>query len=616
MTPTDQDRYGALFAEPRVTTSYAADGSLLLEHPLPLPKGAHCVTEWLLRWAREAPDRVFLAERDGDGWHTLTYARALTEMRDVAGWILSTEASPERPVMALSGNAVDLGVLSLAAMHVGVPIATVSTAYSLMSKDHGKLTDMTRLLDPAVIYVEDTGPFAAALDAIAPCHRGLILASADGAGRRSLLFSDARAPDAADAVSTAFHEVGPDTIAKLLFTSGSTGTPKAVINTHRMLTASQEAHREVWTHLKHGPPVLVDWLPWSHTFGANFCTNMVLRNGGSMYIDDGKPVAPLIGRTVENFKSVRPTMALNVPRGYGMLAEALAQDTAFREIFFNMDLAQNAGAALPPSVRETFRKMSIETVGSELPFVASWGSTETSPLATHLHFPAEDAANIGLPVPGTTLKLVADGGKHEVRVKGPNVTPGYFRNPTRTAEAFDQNGFYRIGDALRLADANDPAKGLCFDGRVSEDFKLSSGTWVSSGELRLAGIDALAPLVQDIVVAGQDRDFVGFLLIPNPPACRRACALPETSAFEAVVDTPGIRDAIAHGLADLKSRGGGTSRYAARARFLLEQPDPDQGEITDKAYLNQRQILENRAYDVDVLFGDDPGGFIVPARPG
>ncbi|MEM9062740.1 MAG: feruloyl-CoA synthase [Pseudomonadota bacterium] len=610
---TGQDRYQALFAPPQVTQSRAADGSLLFDHPMPLPESARCVTEWLIDWAQEIPETVLFAERSDEGWRTKTYAEALVDMLEIAGWILSTQASPDRPIMALSGNSVDLGLLTLAAQHVGVPIATVSTAYSLMSKDHAKLSDMTRLLDPAVIFVEDTGSFAAALDAIAPCHGGEILASRDSGGRDALLLETARVPEASSAVSAAFHQIGPDTIAKLLFTSGSTGTPKAVINTQRMLTSSQEAHREIWSFLKTRPPVLVDWLPWSHTFGANFCTNMVLRNGGSMYIDDGKPAPPLIGRTIENFKSIRPTMALNVPRGYAMLAEALETDAGFREIFFNMDLAQNAGAALPPSVRETFRRLSLETTGSELPFVASWGSTETSPLATHCHFRVRDASNVGLPVPGTTLKLVEDGGKLEARVKGPNVTPGYFRNPAKTAEAFDADGFYRIGDALRLADPEEPTRGLCFDGRVSEDFKLSSGTWVSAGALRLAGIDALAPLVQDIVVAGHDRDHVGFLLIPNLPACRAAAGLAENASAEVVFAAREIRAATADGLARLRADGGGTSRFAARARFLLHPPDPDQGEITDKGYLNQRAMLENRVDDVDALFGTDAAAFIAPA---
>ena len=613
MSIEDNDRYQDLFAAPNVVATSRQDGGMLLESGIDLPAWSRCVGDWLITWAETRPDQVLFAERDGDGWRRITYGEALIEVLDLAGWILSTPASADKPVMALSENSVDLGLLTLAAMHVGVPIATVSTAYSLMSKDHAKLKAMTGLLDPALVFVSDTATYGAALDAIMPDLDATILASRNSDGRDATLFSEARMPEASSAVSSAFHAVGPDTIARLLFTSGSTGTPKAVINTQRMLTSNQEAHREIWTVLKDKPPVLVDWLPWSHTFGANFSSNMILRNGGSLYIDDGKPAPPLIGKTIANFKDVRPTMALNVPRGFDMLATALQEDAAFRDAFFSMDLAMNAAAALPAGIWETFKRLSRETVGVELPFVGAWGSTETAPLATHCHFPTPNIANIGLPVPGVTLKLVPNGDKLEVRVKGPNVTPGYFRNPEKTAEAFDDEGYYRIGDALRLADPEDPSKGLYFDGRVSEDFKLSSGTWVSVGELRLAGIDALAPLVQDIVVAGHNRDEVGFLLIANEVACRAASGLPGDAPLGSVLASTPVSAAIASGLGNLKSAGGGSSRYAARARFLLVPPNPDTGEITDKAYLNQRQILENREADVDALFGNEAGEFISPA---
>lgn len=606
------DRYAELFAAPRVTTQTDADGNLILTSQIPLPTPARCIGDWLVHWAQETPEQVLFAERDGADWRRLSYGAALRDVEEVAGWLLSTDASPERPVLALSENSVDLGVLCLAAMHVGVPIAVVSTAYSLMSKDHAKLTAMVALLDPAVVFVSDTAPYGPALDAIAPAHSGLVLASRDTAGRGAVTLAEARRPEAAKEVAAAFAQVRGDTVAKLLFTSGSTGTPKAVINTHTMLTANQEANREIWTHLKDKPPVLVDWLPWSHTFGANFCMNMVLRNGGAMYIDDGKPAPPLIGRTIANFKDVRPTMALNVPRGFAMLADALEDDTELREVFFGLDLAMNAGAALPASIHNRFRKMSLESVGTELPFVSAWGSTETAPLATHRQFATPDASNIGLPVPGVTLKLTPNADKHEVWIKGPSVTPGYFRNPAQTAAAFDADGFYRIGDAARLADPSAPDAGLCFDGRVSEDFKLSSGTWVHVGDLRVRGIDALAPLVQDIAITGHDRDTVGFLLVPNEAACRECAGLAADAPLEAVLNADTVRHHIAQGLDALRAEGGGSSRFAARARFLTTPPDPDAGEITDKAYLNQRQILVNRTEDVAALCDSAAGDNILP----
>jgi len=607
------ERQAALFAPPSVRMRRDESGDLLLESGIPLPPGDARVTDWLARWAEDAPDRILFAERDGDGWRSLTYAQALRAAAETAGWLLSTGASAGRPVMALSENSVDLGVLSLAAMQIGAPIAVVSVAYSLMSKDHERLKAMTALLTPGVVYASDGGPYGPALDAIRDVHDGVELLSRDPGGRGAQIFAEARASGAAGAVAEAFARTGPDTIAKLLFTSGSTGAPKAVINTHRMLTSNQEANREVWTILKEKPPVIVDWLPWSHTFGSNFCTNMILRNGGTMYIDDGRPAPPLIGRTVENYKLARPTIALNVPRGFAMLADALEADAEFAEAFFGVDFAMNAAAALPPGTRERIERLAREATGRELPFVGAWGSTETSPLATHCQFPTDEPSNIGLPVPGTTLKLSPDGDKLEARVKGPNLMPGYFRDPERTVEAMDADGFYRMGDALKLVDEDDPAKGLRFDGRVSEDFKLASGTWVNVGALRVAGVDALAPLAQDIVVAGHDREAAGFLLVPNEPACRTAAGLPPDAPLAQVLDAPAVRDAVAEGLGRLRRDGGGSSRHAARARFLLAPPGADAGEITDKAYLNQRRMLANRPDDVEALFGDDASQFIEPA---
>jgi feruloyl-CoA synthase len=312
---------------------------------------------------------------------------------------------------------------------------------------------------------------------------------------------------------------------------------------------------------------------------------------------------------------IRPTACFNVPRGFDLLLQALEADAGFRKTFFDMRFLFYAAAALPESIWSRLRALSIETTGRAIPMVSAWGSTETAPLATYCHFQAARSGNIGVPVPGVTLKLAPAGDKLEVRVKGPNITPGYFRQPELTEHAFDDEGFYRIGDAVRLADPGDPNAGLYFDGRVSEDFKLTSGTWVSVGALRLAGIDALAPLAQDIVVAGHDRDSVGFLVFPNEAAARRLAAADADTPVAEILAHPAVREHVARGLARLKAEGGGASRHAARARLLVRPPDPDAGEITDKAYINQRQVLARRAADVDALFGPDPDAFIEPAAP-
>ncbi len=602
-----------LFAEPRVELSKKDDGTIYLRSAHKLGEPSRCIGDWLVEWASRTPDAVCLAEKRPDGsWRKLTYGEVLENVRAIAGWLLKSEASPERPVAILSENSVDHALMALAAMHVGIPAAMVSTAYSLMSQDHAKLKAMIELLDAGLIFVSDTGAYAKALKAIEDLHQVRIVASTVAAGDPygAIPFADARDTGNAAAVDAAFAAVGPDTIAKLLFTSGSTGTPKAVMNTHRMLTSNQEANRVVWPFVTRKPPVIVDWLPWSHTFGANFTTNLVLRNGGALYIDDGKPAPPLIGKTVANIKEIRPNMSFNVPRGYDMLTHELENDPEFADAFFDMDFIFYAAAALPRTVWDKLIELSLKTKGRVVPLIAAWGSTETAPLATSCHFQAETTGNIGVPVPGTELKLVPNGDKLEVRVKGPNVTPGYFRFEAMTKKAFDEEGFYIMGDAVRFADPADPAKGLFFDGRVSEDFKLSSGTWVSVGDIRIAGIDALSPVAQDIVVTGHDHDEVGFLVFPNEMACRKLAGAGPDVPLAEVLASNDVQAYVRRGLAALKATGGGSSRYATRARLLAAPPDPDAGEITDKAYLNQRQILANRAADVDALQGDDPAQYI------
>lgn len=605
-----------LFALPEVEITKSDDGCIYLRSPYRLEESAGRIGDWLVEWAEKKPDALFLAQRTVAGsWRKLTYGEFHTRMRAIAGWLLTSGASAEHPVAILSENAIDHALLAFAAMHVGIPVATVSTAYSLMSKDHAKLKAMIETLDPGLIHVSDLNAYAGALAAVANSHRARIVASniPEKSVVEALPFPEMADTGNLPAVDKAFSALTPDTVARLLFTSGSTGTPKAVINTHRMLVSNQEANRIVWPFLRHKPPVIVDWLPWSHTFGANFTSNLVLRNGGTLYIDEGKPAPQLIGRTVANIKEVRPTLHFNVPRGYDMLATALESDAEFRDAFFAADLIFYAAAALPKSVWDKLIELSIETKGKAVPLVAAWGSTETAPLATSCYFQAESSGNIGLPVPGTQLKLVQNGDKLEVRVRGPNVTPGYYKQGKATQEAFDEEGFYIMGDAVRFVDTEHPVKGLYFDGRVSEDFKLSSGTWVSVGDVRISGIDALSPAAQDIVVTGHDHDDIGFLVFPNEAACRKLAGASQDIPLAEVVATQAVRSHIARGLRSMKAKGGGSSRYATRARLLLEPPNPDTGEITDKGYLNQRQILANRSSDVAALQDDDPEGYIAIA---
>lgn len=614
MTTASRGDASSLFAVPKTVAEHRADGSIVLRSTDPLRDSARCIGDWLEQWARQTPDKIFLAERGNVDapWITVTYAQALRLVRGAASWILARGLSAERPLVILSDNSIDHGLLALAAQHVGVPSASISPAYSLMSKDFDKLKNMIALLEPGAIYVSATKPFAAALAAIKPSHNAQIISGTTGDADALAFHAVTAAPETSD-VAKAFAAVTPDTIAKFLFTSGSTGTPKAVINTQRMLTSSQQAKAQTWTFLEQAGSdlVVLDWLPWSHTFGANHNFNLVLRNGGSLYIDGGKPAPGLFATSLANLKSIMPTVYFNVPRGFDMLIAALRGDEELRCRFFSeVKFAFYAGAALPQNLWDALEELSIKTVGRALLMVSAWGSTETSPLATDCHFLAERSGNIGVPIPGSELKLVTSGDKLEVRVRGPNVTPGYWKAPELTKQAFDEEGFYLIGDAVKFADAERPERGLFFDGRVAEDFKLNSGTWVSVGTLRVAGIAALAPLAQDIVVTGHGSDEVRFLVFPNIAACRAHAGLAETADANDVLAHQKVRAAIAQGLAKLKEQAANSSGHATRALLLAEPPSVDGGEITDKGYINQRAVLTRRADAVRRLNDDASGEWI------
>jgi feruloyl-CoA synthase len=598
----------ALFATPDIVADRRADGSIRLKSTTPLRPAARCTGDWLEHWARQTPERIFLGERSSAEalWTTVTYQEGLRQVRSAGAWILSQGMSAERPLVILSDNSIEHALFALGAMHVGVPVASISPAYSLMSKDFDKLKSMITLLDPGAIYVSSLKTFAPALAAIKPLHTAIVV-SGDADGSEAVPFHTVAATSETPAVAKSFAGIGPDTIAKFLFTSGSTGTPKAVINTQRMLTSSQQAKAQTWPFLEHaqGDLVILDWLPWSHTFGANHNFNLVLRNGGTLYIDGGKPAPGLFATSLANLRSVMPTVYFNVPRGFDMLIAALREDEELRRRFFTeVKFAFYAGAALPQNLWDALEDLSIKTTGRAMPMVSAWGSTETSPLATDCHFQAERSGNIGVPIPGAELKLAPLGDKLEVRVRGPNVTPGYWKAPELTAKAFDAEGFYLIGDAVTFADPDRPERGLFFDGRVAEDFKLNSGTWVSVGTLRVAGIAALAPLAQDIVVTGHGGDHVRFLVFPNVAACRAHASLADSAGVAEVIGHEKVRTAIALGLAKLKAQGVGSSTYATRALLLSEPASVDGGEITDKGYINQRAVLTRRADSVAMLEDD------------
>jgi feruloyl-CoA synthase len=565
------------FANPLVSLERHQDGTIVLRSPQALGPCARAVGEWLLHWAKAAPERVFLAERAGEGWRTITYRDALDAVRRVGQALLDRGLDAHKPVAILSDNGVDHALLALGAMHVGVPVAPISPAYSLMSKDFAKLRAIFELLRPGLVYASDPARFAAALQAV----------------RASASPMDALVEKPATSrVDEAFGSLTPDTVAKILFTSGSTGLPKGVVNTQRMMCASQQALAHGWKFVATRPPVLVEWLPWNHTFGGNHDFNLVLRNGGSLYIDGGKPMPGLIETTVKNLREVAPTIYFNVPRGFDLLLPYLEQDAALRRNFFSrLDVIFYAGAALPQNLWERIERLALEERGGNLAMLSAWGSTETSPLATQVHFPIERAGVIGLPVPGCELKLVPAAGKLEARVRGPNVTPGYYQRDDLTRAAFDEEGFYRIGDALKLADPAAPEKGLVFDGRVAEDFKLTTGTWVHAGAVRVKLIAAANPLLQDAVITGHDRDEVGALVF--------------LSAAAKELSPESVREKLSSAMKALLSEGG-TSTHPVRLLVMTEPPSIDANEITDKGYINQRAVLERRAALVEKLYAGGP----------
>ena len=572
------------------------DGSFVLRSPEPLRPYARCIGEWLERWAAETPAAPAFAERAPDGdWRRLSWAQTRAAVGRIAQALLELKLAPQAPIVVLSDNSLDHLLLMLAGLHIGVPVCTVSSAYCRLTRDYAKIHGILNTLGPALVYAGDAQVYGPALK-----HAGLRAPVVFGHGADTypgaLSFDSLSRPETA-AVMTAFEAITPDTHAKYLLTSGSTGHPKVVINTHRMLCANQQMIAQVWRFLQHEKPVLVDWLPWSHTFGGNHNLHMVLRNGGTLVIDEGRPAPGLVERSVANLAEVQPTIWFNVPRGFDMALPLLEADLGLaRRVFERLRVVFYAGAALPQATWERIQALAKKVRGEEVWLTTSWGSTETAPGITSAHWRLDRAGIIGLPMPGVELKFVVDpsnvGDKLEMRVRGVSVFPGYRDAPQLTAQAYDAEGYYCIGDAGFLVDDSRPESGVVFNGRVAEDFKLTTGTWVSVGTLRVRVVSALAPWAQDVVVTGHDRDEVGVLVFPTP----QAAALP-----------PGeLRAHIAAALKALKAEGGGSSQAPGRAMLLSEPPSADAGEITDKGYINQRAVLKRRDAQVLALYAGGP----------
>jgi feruloyl-CoA synthase len=587
-----------LYATPRIVREDRPDGSILLRSADQLRPYPASILHSLREWASRAPHSLLVADRDGsEGWRTVTYGEAVAGAESIGQGLLDLGLGASRPLLVLSGNSVDHLLMMLGALNAGVPVVPTSTAYSLQSNDHARIRQVAELVTPGAVFADDADRFGAVLDTLQQTP------AITSRGNRAVgaTVEELRAVGAGSQVRQAFEGIGPETVAKILLTSGSTGAPKGVLTTHRMLASNQQMMRQVWPFLEEERPVIVDWLPWSHTFGGSHNLNMVVTNGGTLYVDDGGP--PALSRSLANLADVPPTIYFNVPAGYAQLVPVLEDDPEFAEAFFSrLRLLFNAAAALPSALRQRLGAVAEKTTGRRIPVSGSWGLTETAPAVTNAHFDFDDARCIGVPLPGAEVLLRPEGEAYEILARGPMVTPGFFRRPDLTASAFDTEGFYRTGDAVRLADDADPDAGLLFSGRVAEDFKLTTGTFVRVGALRTSLLSAL-PQLSDAVIAGQDRDEACALAWLNLAETRKLLGRDPVAAGDAYVD-PALAGHLARGL-EVHSRGAGRAGRIERILLMTAPPDLDAGEITDKGYVNQRKVIELRSDLVDRLY-DEP----------
>ena len=580
------------------------DGTIHLRSPHPLAPYPGKLTERLEHWARTAPTRIFLAQRAaGDGWRAISYGETLAQVRRIGAALIERGLSPERPIVILSGNDIEHALIGLAANYVGIPYAPISPAYSLISRDFSKLKSIIDLLTPGLVFAADGEAAGRAIPAAAPPSVEIVVGRHAVPGRAATPFAALLAPRPTAAADAAHAAVSGDTIAKFLFTSGSTGTPKAVINTQGMWCANQAMILSQLAFFADEPPVIVDWAPWHHTAGGNHNFGFVLYNGGTFYIDEGKPLPVAIEITVENLREVAPTWYFTVPKGYEALLPYLRADAELRKKFFSrLKVLWFAGAALSQSLFDAMQELALATCGERIMFLTGLGATESAPMAIARMWQSSDSTNMGVPVPGVELKLVPIEGKLEARLRGPNVTPGYWRQPHLTREAFDSEGFYKLGDALKFQDPADPGQGLLFDGRTAEDFKLATGTWVNVGPLRARLLACLEPYARDVVLAGADRNEIGALIFPNLDACRE---LAGSGAADVTTDAR-VLDALRTRLAAFAGTSTGSSNRVCRAMLLAEPPSLDAGEVTDKGSINARAVLARRVGLVAELYGETP----------
>jgi feruloyl-CoA synthase len=590
------------------------DGVIVLKSRIPLQAYEKHIPASLAKWAKDAPERIWLAQRGGPDrqWRKVSYGEAKRIVDGLTQGLLNLGLDQGRPVAILSGNSIEHALMTQAAMQARLPAAPVSPAYSLMSQDHLKLKYLFDLIKPAVVMVQDGPTFEKALKALDLEGVTVVHVLRPCEGIKSVSFADLSATAVTKAVDESIADITPQTVGKLLFTSGSTGMPKAVINTQEMMCANAAMMMQVRPREPGGPiSTVLDWMPWNHTMGGNAAFNPILVDGGTLYIDDGRPMPGQLEETIKNLREVSPTYCANVPAGYAALAAAMEKDDALcRSFFRNLSIMAYGGARLPDDLYDRMQALAVKTTGERIVFYTGWGSTETAPTATGTYWDTERVGLIGLPFPGVELKMVPCGSKYELRLRGINVTPGYFGQPELTKTMFDEEGFYCIGDAGVFVDEKDPLQGIIFAGRVVEDFKLTTGTFVHVGSLRTDAIAAATPVVHDALVTGQDREFIGLLAWPNLHACRQIVGNPDAT-FADVVKHPDVIACLKRGLEAYNTCCTGSSTRIARVMLMVEPPSIDGNELTDKGYINQRAGLERRADLVERLYAKRPDSDVI-----
>lgn len=581
------------------------DGSILLKLEQNLEKFPEKITEKLIYWAKKTPNKIFIARKapsapDGRAeWIELTYKETLNKVKSIAQYLLNLNFSSEETIVILSDNSIEHALLALAALHVGIPYTPISPPYSLVSNDFGKLKHCLELMTPKAVFAQNAKIYGNALNLTKTLFPEVKIITVEESSE--IDFSELFNTEASIEVDEAFSKVSAESVAKILFTSGSTGLPKGVINTHQMWCANLQQITQVFPFMKSEPPVFIDWLPWNHTFGGNHNFGLTLYNGGSLYIDEGKPTAKSIEITVQNLREISPTAYFNVPKGFEMLIPYLENEPELRHNFFkNLNILFYAGASLAQPVWNRLEELAMETIGKKVPIITGLGCTESGPSAMFANWGGSFSGLLGVPVAGMEVKLVPDGDKMEARYKAPNVTKGYWRNEEATANSFDEEGYYKTGDAVKFVDENEPSKGLVFDGRIAEDFKLSTGTWVNVGVLKAKLISAASPIVQDVVIAGLDKEYIGAILFLNADSCRNLIG-ENLSDKEAFLHEK-VNTFIEEILVNFNKNSTGSSTKIAKTIIAIELPSIDLGEITDKGSLNQRAVLKHRIDLVEALY--------------